>query len=112
MNESMEHYIKNELEFASSLKLSTQLGFLHSRALENKILISPWGMASEAYMEAEKLFRAVLYYRGLKKIVAYVPDEVEILSLYNSYKFEKQSEYCVVYHGKKPTWQIDNIYAF
>lgn len=112
MKEDREQFIKTDMFYQSSLKLGTNFGYLHSRAVGNAIKISPWIMANEAFMDAEKLIRAVLHYRGLKQIVAYAPDEVEILSLYNSYKFEKQSEYCLVYKGEKPTWQLDNIYAF
>lgn len=84
--DNREDYIKKDCTFSNSLKLSTQTGFLHSYVVNKRyIRISPWLMQSESYLDAEKLLRGVLYYRGLKKIFAYAPKGVnEITELYES----------------------------
>lgn len=110
--ENRNDFLSHDMIYSSSLKLATKYGYLHSRALSNKILVSPWIVANEAFMDAEKLLRALIYYRGLKQIVAFAPNIAEIVSLYNDYKFEKEQEYFFVYKGEKPKFSFDNIYAF
>ncbi|WP_044419121.1 hypothetical protein [Halarcobacter anaerophilus] len=108
-----EEYIKKDCTFPNSLKLSTQTGFLHSYVVNKRhIKISPWLMQSESYLDAEKLLRGVLYYRGLKKIFAYAPKEVkEICELYESYKFKKEGTFSLMYLGEKPDLKLENLYA-
>ena len=68
-NLSRENYIKTDCIFTNSLKLSTAYGYLHSYVVNKRFIkISPWIMDNEAFLDAEKLLRGVLYYRGLKKI--------------------------------------------
>ena len=106
-------YIKKDCTFSNSLKLSTQTGFLHSYVVNKKhIRISPWLMQSESYLDAEKLLRGVLYYRGLKKIFAYAPKDItEIVDLYESYKFKKELVFSLMYLGEKPDLKLENLYA-
>lgn len=108
-----EKYIKRDCVFTNSLKLSTQTGFLHSYVVNKRhIRISPWLMQSESYLDAEKLLRGVLYYRGLKKIFAYAPQDVkEITELYESYKFKQESIFTLMYLGEKPDLKLENLYA-
>jgi len=110
--DNREEYIKKNCSFSNSLKLSTQTGFLHSYVVNKRhIRISPWLMQSESYLDAEKLLRGVLYYRGLKKIFAYAPDIKEITELYESYKFKKDSKLKLLYLGEKPHLKLENLYA-
>lgn len=108
-----EEYIKKDCSFSNSLKLSTQTGFLHSYVVNKRFIrISPWLMQNESYLDAEKLLRGVLYYRGLKKIFAYAPKDVkEITELYDSYKFKKEGTYSLMYLGEKPELKLENLYA-
>ena len=108
-----EEYIKKDCVFTNSLKLSTTSGFMHSYVVNKRyIKISPWLMQSESYLDAEKLLRGVLYYRGLKKIFAFSPKEIkEISELYESYKFRKDGVYSLLYLGEKPELKLENLYA-
>ena len=108
-----EEYIKKDCVFSNSLKLSTTTGFMHSYVINKRyIKISPWLMQSESYLDAEKLLRGVLYYRGLKKIFAYAPKDIkEITDLYESYKFEKEKVFSLLYLGEKPEFKLENLYA-
>lgn len=112
-NDNREHYIVKDCTFTNSLKLGTQSGILHSYVVNKKyIRISPWIMKDEAFLDAQKLLRGVLYYRGLKKIYGYAPQAVnEIVELYESYKFKKDGLFYLAYLGKKPAIKLDNLYA-
>lgn len=111
--DNREVYIKRDCTFTNSLKLSTTSGFLHSYVVNKRyIRISPWLMQSESYLDAEKLLRGVLYYRGLKKIFGFAPKDVkEICELYESYKFKKEGVYTLLYLGEKPELKLENLYA-
>jgi hypothetical protein len=108
-----EEYIKKDCVFTNSLKLSTTSGFMHSYVVNKRyIRISPWLMQNESYLDAEKLLRGVLYYRGLKKIFAFIPKDIkEISELYESYKFKKDGVFSLMYLGEKPELKLENLYA-
>ena len=112
-NLSREEYIKTDCVFSNSLKLSTGYGYLHSYVVNKRFIkISPWVMDNEAFLDAEKLLRGVLYYRGLKKIYAYAPKNIkEIVDLYQSYKFEINGDFKLMYLRDKPNIILDNLYA-
>ena len=108
-----ETYLKQDCVFSNSLKLSTDYGFLHSYVVNRRyIKISPWIMANEAFLDAEKLLRGVLYYRGLKKIFGFAPkNEKEIVDLYQSYKFEITGDFKLMYLNEKPNIRLENLYG-
>jgi len=108
-----EEYIKKDCIFSNSLKLSTMHGFLHSYVVNKRFIkISPWLMDSEAFIDAEKLLRGVLYYRGLKKIFAYAPTyEKEIIELYQSYKFKIDGNFKLMYLSEEPNIKLENLYG-
>jgi len=112
--ENRVEYILHIVAKQSSLMLSTQFGYQHSYALSKDIIkISPWIMVDEAFTDAEKLIRGVLYHRGLKTIVSFIPADVkEIVELYKSYKFEFVEDFGLLYINKKPTFNLDSIYGF
>ncbi|MDD3774772.1 MAG: hypothetical protein PHV08_02305 [Sulfurovaceae bacterium] len=112
--EHRPHYMSDIMQRHSSLSLCTQNGYLHSYALGKRyIRIAPWIMKTSAYIDAEKLLRGVLYHRGLKKIIAYVPTVIkEITDLYESYKFEFQKTYHLMYLHRPPILNLEMIYAF
>jgi hypothetical protein len=88
-------------------------GFLHSYVVNKRFIkISPWLMDSEAFIDAEKLLRGVLYYRGLKKIYAYAPsNEKEIIELYQSYKFKIDGDFKLMYLTELPDIKLENLYG-
>lgn len=112
-NLSREDYIKTDCIFTNSLKLSTAYGYLHSYVVNKRFIkISPWIMDNEAFLDAEKLLRGVLYYRGLKKIYGYAPKNVkEIIDLYQNYKFKINGDFKLMYLKEKPNLVLDNLYA-
>lgn len=112
-SEDRDDYLKKDCSFSNSLKLSTTSGFLHSYVVNKRyIRISPWLMQSESYIDAEKLLRGVLYYRGLKKIFGYAPSEVkEICELYESYKFKKDGIFYLMCLGEPPILKLENLYS-
>jgi len=56
--------------------------------------------------------RGVIYHRGLKKIIAFIPSDVEeITNLYQTYKFEITDGYELMYLNDKPNINIEMIYG-
>ncbi|MBU1669124.1 hypothetical protein KKC13_11955 [bacterium] len=105
-------YITTAVMKQSSLLLSNDFGYQHSYALNrNVIKISPWIMQSEALSDAEKFIRGLIYHRGLKKIMAFIPEVKEITDLYISYKFELKGGYQLFYLGNRPTIDLEMVYA-
>ncbi len=112
--EDRVEYITHKLFKSSSLFLSTDFGYQHSYALGKSIVkISPWVMVDEAFTDAEKLLRGVIYHRGLKRLVAFIPRDVkEICDLYESYNFELKEDYGLIYKNQKPNINLASIYGF
>jgi len=98
----------------SSLLLSTKFGFQHSYAIDKAIIkISPWIMDDGAFDDAEKLLRGVIYHRGLKILIAFIPaDILEIKELYESYNFKFESGYKLLYKNEKPNINLEMVYGF
>lgn len=113
-NEHRYEYIAKDIMYNSSLRLATFNGFMHSYAVNKKFIkLSPWYMDREAFLDAEKLLRGVIYYRGLKKLFTTVPSgENEIIELLESYKFKKYKDYQLIYFGEKPEIRLESIYGF
>jgi hypothetical protein len=107
-------YITKSVFKTSSLLLSSSNGYQHSYALnQNIIKLSPWIMQEFSFDEAEKLMRGVIYHRGLKKILAYIPAfNDEITNLYRSYKFEFLEEFELMYKNEKPKINLEMVYGF
>ncbi|MBU0923557.1 hypothetical protein KKG81_01620 [bacterium] len=112
-DDERDNYLKQDCVFSNSLKLSTDFGFLHSYVVNKRyIKVSPWLMENEAFLDAEKLLRGLLYYRGLKKIFAYAPKDVkEIVDLYESYKFKIDGDFKLMYLNDKPNIKLENLYG-
>ncbi len=114
INENRFDYITQVVAKQSSLMLSTSFGYQHSYAINNNIIkISPCIMVDEAFTDAEKLIRGVLYHRGLKTIVAFIPADIqEITNLYKSYKFELVENFGLLYLNQKPNINLASVYGF
>ena len=107
-------YITNMVMKASSFMLSSPNGYQHSYALnKSTIKISPWVMRSSAFEDAQKLLRALIHHRGLKKIVAFIPTKIkEIAELYSAHGFKSSQNYNLMYLNKKPNINLEMIYGF
>jgi hypothetical protein len=112
-NEDRFEYITNAMMKNSSLVLSTQSGFLHSYALDKStVKISPFVISDEFSSDTEKFIRGLIYHRGLKRLIAYIPKAKEgIVSLFDKYKFKLDGEYYLVYKNNKPNIDIDLVYG-
>jgi ribosomal protein S18 acetylase RimI-like enzyme len=53
----------DDIQTKSSLTLSCQNGFCHSKIIDSAVCIGPWEMVSGAYLDAEKILRTVLSVR-------------------------------------------------
>ena len=105
-------YLTTAVMKQSSLLLSNDFGYQHSYALNKSLVkISPWIMESDALSDAEKFIRGVIYHRGLKKIIAFIPEVKEIMDLYASYRFELIGGYKLLYLGNRPTIDLEMVYA-
>ncbi|AXX93223.1 hypothetical protein CPU12_05650 [Malaciobacter molluscorum LMG 25693] len=111
--QNRKKYLLKDCMFESSLKLCTKQSFMNSYAVNKKFIrISPWMIKKQSFLDAEKLLRGVLYYRGLKKIFAYAYGEDEdILQLYENYKFKKDKNFSFMYLKEKPNIKFENLYA-
>ncbi|HHS92789.1 MAG TPA: hypothetical protein ENK82_05535 [Campylobacterales bacterium] len=106
------NYVTTAVMKQSSLILSNDFGYQHSYALNRSLVkISPWIMESDALSDAEKFIRGVIYHRGLKKIITFIPQVKEITDLYESYRFELIGGYHLLYLGNKPTIDLEMIYG-
>ncbi|MBN2768678.1 MAG: hypothetical protein JXQ68_06205 [Campylobacterales bacterium] len=107
-------YITHMMMKSSSLVLSTPNGYQHSYALnKSTIKISPWVMRSSAFEDAQKLLRALIHHRGLKKIIAFIPAKVkEITDLYSAHGFKYAQNYNLMYLNEKPDINLEMIYGF
>ncbi len=106
-------FLQEVFERNTSLYLSTDLGYQHSCAIGGLIRLGPWVMYQDSFMDAERLLRGLLHYRGLKKIVAFSPKGVgEIEELYDKYAFQKQQSCELLYLGDKPKIVLEGVYAF
>lgn len=107
-------YITTKMTKSSSLFLSTDFGFQHSYALGKSVVkLSPWIMEDAAFTDAEKLLRGVIYHRGLKRLISFIPKDIkEIVNLYESYNFELKEEYKLLYKNKKPNINLESVYGW
>lgn len=112
--EDRSEYLMQIQYKSSSFVLSSANGYQHSYAIaHNLIKVSPWINQDGAYDDAQKFIRGLIYHRGLKQIVAFVPAKVqEIIELYTSYGFEMVDDLVLMYANEKPEIDIEKIYAF
>ena len=112
-NEDRYEYILDNIKH-SSLILSTRFGYMHSYGLDtNMIKLSPWIVDSGAFDDAEKLLRGVIYHRGLKNLIAFIPTNIsEIKELYENYNFKFESGYKLLYKNEKPNINMEMVYGF
>lgn len=111
--EDRVEYVTKTVYKSSSLLLSTNLGYQHSYAISKDVIkLSPWLMEDMSDDDAQKIMRGVIYHRGLKKIIAFIPSDIEeITKLYQFYKFELIGGYELMYKNKKPNINLEMIYG-
>ena len=112
--ENRMDFLLDEMERNSSLKLTLPNGFQHSSIVNARnVYLGPWQVRAGHEEEAEKMMRGVLYFRGLKKVVADVPLSVKhVVDLYTKYHFQSKQKFLHMVYGNKDSVRFENIYAF
>ncbi len=112
--ENRMDFMFDEMERNSSLKLTLPNGFQHSSVVNARnVYLGPWQVREGYEEEAEKMMRGVLYFRGLKKVVADLPLETtHAVELYKRYHFQKKQEFVHMTRGEGFDVRFENIYAF
>ena len=112
--ENRMDFLFDEMERTSSLKLSLPNGFQHSSIVNARnVYLGPWQVREGYEDEAEKMMRGVLYFRGLKKVVADIPLGVkEVVKLYEKYHFQNKQHFVHMARGIDRHIRFENIYAF
>ena len=113
-HENRMDFLLDELERNSSLKLTLPNGFQHSSIVNARsVYLGPWQVRKGHEDEAEKMMRGVLYFRGLKRVVADVPLNVKhVVDLYERYHFQSKQRFAHMTYGKDNDVNFENIYAF
>ncbi len=112
--ENRMDFLLDEMERNSSLKLSLPDGFQHSSIVNARnVYLGPWQVRTGHEAEAEKMMRGILYFRGLKRVVADVPLGVKhVVDLYEKYHFQNKQQFLHMVYGKESAVRFENIYAF
>lgn len=113
-DENRMDFLLDEMQRNSSLKFTLANGFQHSSVVNSRnVYLGPWQVRAGHEEEAEKMMRGVLYFRGLKKVVADVPLGVaHVVDLYKRYNFEQKQRFVHMVRGNKKEIKFENIYAF
>ncbi len=113
-DENRMDFLLDEMEKNSSLKFTLANSFQHSSVVNSRnVYLGPWQVRVGHEDEAEKMMRGVLYFRGLKKVVADIPLGVEhVVDLYKKYNFEQKQRFVHMVRGNKKDIKFENIYAF
>jgi len=107
-------FLFDEMERNSSLKFTLANSFQHSSVVNARhVYLGPWQVRTGHEDEAEKMMKGVLYYRGLKRVVADVPLGVKhVVDLYKRYHFQNKQRFVHMSRGKNSDVRFENIYAF
>lgn len=113
-HENRMDFLLDEMERNSSLKLTLPNGFQHSSIVNARnVYLGPWQVRAGHDDEAEKMMRGVLYFRGLKKVVADIPLGVKhVVDLYEKYHFQCKQRFVHMSRGTTTDINFENIYAF
>ncbi len=111
--ENRVDFLIDEMERHSSLKFALPNSFQHSSVINaRQVYLGPWQVRTGHEEEAEKMMRGVLYFRGLKKVVADIPMGVKsVVDLYERYHFQKRDRFVHMSYGGNDV-RFENIYAF
>ncbi|WP_345991811.1 GNAT family N-acetyltransferase [Sulfurimonas sp. HSL-1716] len=113
-HENRMDFLLDEMDRNSSLKLTLPNGFQHSSIVNARnVYLGPWQVRAGHEDEAEKMMRGVLYFRGLKRVVADVPLGIKhVVDLYEKYHFQSKQRFVHMSRGVTTEIDFENIYAF
>lgn len=112
-NENRMDFLLDEMDRHSSLKFALPNGFQHSSVVNSRqVYLGPWQVRRGFEEEAEKMMKGVLYFRGLKKVIADVPlEQAHVVDLYERYHFQNKQRFVHMSYGGSDI-RFENIYAF
>lgn len=112
-DENRMDFLLDEMDRNSSLKFTLPNSFQHSSVVNSRnVYLGPWQVKAGHEDEAEKMMQGVLYFRGLKKVVADIPLGIPlVVDLYKRYNFENKQHFMHMVRGKSKI-NFENIYAF
>jgi len=96
----------------SSIYFATANGFLHSRMVGGSAFVGPFEVRSGAYLDAERMFREFLHFRGMKEIYIDAPKIDDILSFFIGYGFEEVGRTIQMAKGDDLKIEYENVYSF
>ena len=107
-------FMLDEMERNSSLKFALSNSFQHSSVINARgVYLGPWQCREGSDEEAEKMMQGVLYFRGLKKVMADVPmGNKRAVELFERYHFQKKGMFLHMCYGDDRHVKFENIYAF
>lgn len=107
-------FMLDEMERNSSLKFALPNSFQHSSVINARgVYLGPWQCREGFEEEAEKMMQGVLYFRGLKKVMADVPMEnTKAVELFEKYHFQQKGTFIHMCYGEERHVKFENIYAF
>ncbi len=107
-------FMMDEMERNSSLKFALPNSFQHSSVINSRgVYLGPWQCREGYEEEAEKMMQGVLYFRGLKKVLADVPlGNKSAVALFEKYHFQQKGTFLHMCYGVERTLKFENIYAF
>lgn len=104
--------LSEDMVSKSSIHFATPNGFLHSRMVGGAAFAGPFEVRSGAYLDAERMFREFLHFRGMKEIFVDAPKINEALSFFIGYGFEEVSRTMQMVKGEDLMIEYENIYSF
>jgi len=104
--------LSEDMVSKSSIYFATPNGFLHSPMVGGAAFAGPFEVRSGAYLDAERMFREFLHFRGMKEIFVDAPKTNEILSFFIGYGFEEVSRTMQMVKGEDLMIGYENIYSF
>lgn len=112
--EDRMEFLMDEMERNSSLKFALPNAFQHSSVINARgVYLGPWQCRQGHGEEAEKMMQGVLYFRGLKKVLADVPlGNADAVALYERYHFQQKGKFLHMVYGETQVIKFENIYAF
>ncbi|WP_310440566.1 GNAT family N-acetyltransferase [Sulfuricurvum sp.] len=107
-------FMMDEMERNSSLKFALPNSFQHSSVINARgVYLGPWQCREGFEEEAEKMMQGVLYFRGLKKVLADVPlGNKSAVALFEKYHFQQKGTFLHMCYGVERNIKFENIYAF
>jgi GNAT superfamily N-acetyltransferase len=112
--EDRMEFMMDEMERNSSLKFALPNSFQHSSVINARgVYLGPWQCREGYEYEAEKMMQGVLYFRGLKKVIADIPlGNSKAVELFEKYHFVKKGTFIHMCYGESRSVKFENIYAF